>query len=96
MHCQREDNIQSSSPTQQNPAVRLCPKPETARPSHMLQMSYTSHLVGIVCFSDCKEKTASRKARDPEAAKKLWDLSVKMVGLGGWNPFTADDRTPPS
>jgi hypothetical protein len=47
-------------------------------------------------FSDCKEKTPSRKARDPEAAKKLWDLSVKLVGLGDWNPFTADDSTPPS
>ena len=26
----------------------------------------------------------------------LWDLSVKLVGLGDWNPFTADDCTPHS
>jgi hypothetical protein len=50
----------------------------------------------LLRFSGCKEKTPSRKARDPEVAKKLWDLSVKLVGLGDWNPFTADDSTPPS
>lgn len=47
-------------------------------------------------YSDCKEKTPSRKARDAEAAKKLWGLSAKLVGLGEWNPFAADDNTPPS
>ncbi|GFG35420.1 hypothetical protein Cfor_07746 [Coptotermes formosanus] len=47
-------------------------------------------------YSDCKEKTPSRKARDAEAAKKLWDLSAKLVGLGDWNPFTADDSAPTS
>jgi hypothetical protein len=46
-------------------------------------------------YSDCKEKAPSVKARDPEAAKKLWEVSVKMVGLGNWDPFTAPDNTPP-
>ncbi len=32
-------------------------------------------------YSDCKEKQASRNARDDEAAKKLWEVSLKMVGL---------------
>lgn len=46
-------------------------------------------------YSDCKEKTASTKARDPETAKKLWEVSAKLVGLGDWDPFTAPDITPP-
>ncbi|KAK7067618.1 Retinol dehydrogenase 12 [Halocaridina rubra] len=32
-------------------------------------------------FSDCKESKCSRLARNPEAAKKLWDLSERIVGL---------------
>jgi hypothetical protein len=44
--------------------------------------------------SDCKEKTPSAESRDTEVAKKLWDVSVKMVGLGDWDPFKADDITP--
>ncbi|XP_021933884.1 retinol dehydrogenase 13-like isoform X2 [Zootermopsis nevadensis] len=47
-------------------------------------------------YSECREKAASRRARDPEAAKKLWDLSAKMAGLGNWDPFTADDGETPS
>ncbi|PNF13961.1 Retinol dehydrogenase 12 [Cryptotermes secundus] len=47
-------------------------------------------------YSDCKRKRASAKARDPEAARKLWSLSAELVGLEDWNPFTADDTAPPS
>lgn len=46
-------------------------------------------------YSDCKEKVPSVRARDPEVAKKLWEVSAKMVGLGDWDPFTAPDNTPP-
>jgi len=49
----------------------------------------------LLLVSDCKEKTASTKARDPETAKKLWEVSAKLVGLGDWDPFTAPDITPP-
>lgn len=46
-------------------------------------------------YSDCKEKVPSVRARDPEVAKKLWEVSAKMVELGDWDPFTAPDNTPP-
>jgi hypothetical protein len=62
----------------------------------MWQEIYSSDCGHVLRFSDCKEKTPSRKARDAEAAKKLWDLSAKLVGLGDWNPFTADDSAPTS
>ncbi|XP_078386272.1 retinol dehydrogenase 14-like [Cetorhinus maximus] len=32
-------------------------------------------------FSDCAAKEAAPQARDDEAAKRLWELSEKMVGL---------------
>ena len=32
-------------------------------------------------YSDCKEKTASRKARNEEDQKRLWDMSEEIVGL---------------
>jgi hypothetical protein len=46
-----------------------------------------------VC-SDCKEKAASAKARDPETALRLWEVSAKMVGLTNFDPFTADSKKP--
>ncbi|KAK9531368.1 hypothetical protein VZT92_010797 [Zoarces viviparus] len=33
------------------------------------------------CFADCKEEELMAKATDEQAAKKLWDLSSRMVGL---------------
>ena len=32
-------------------------------------------------YSDCKEKTPARAARSDEDAKRLWEISEKMVGL---------------
>ena len=32
-------------------------------------------------YSDCAQKPASPQGQDAEAAKKLWELSEKMVGL---------------
>lgn len=32
-------------------------------------------------YSDCAEDTPSKAAQDEAAAKRLWDVSVKMVGL---------------
>ena len=32
-------------------------------------------------YSDCARKDANAHGRDDEAAKKLWELSEKMVGL---------------
>jgi len=46
-------------------------------------------------YSDCKEKAPTAKARDPETAKKLWEVSAHLVGLGNWDPFTAPDSKPP-
>ena len=49
----------------------------------------------VLFYSDCMEKTPATKARDPETAKKLWEVSANLVGLGDWDPFTAPDVTPP-
>ena len=35
----------------------------------------------IICFSDCAVKKESEAAQDDEAARALWEMSVKMVGL---------------
>jgi retinol dehydrogenase-12 len=32
-------------------------------------------------YSDCKETTAASAARSEEDAKRLWELSEKLVGL---------------
>jgi hypothetical protein len=47
-------------------------------------------------YSDCREKALGAKARDTETAIKLWEVSAKIVGLADWDPFTADDKMPPS
>ncbi|XP_022051311.2 retinol dehydrogenase 14b [Acanthochromis polyacanthus] len=33
------------------------------------------------CFANCKEEELMPKATDGQAAKKLWDISMRMVGL---------------
>ena len=33
------------------------------------------------CFANCEEEKLMDKATDNQAAKKLWDISTKMVGL---------------
>ncbi|KAF2884586.1 hypothetical protein ILUMI_21589 [Ignelater luminosus] len=41
-------------------------------------------------YAECKVKQPSSKANNVEDAKKLWDLSLKMVGLPqDYNPFVA-------
>ncbi|GFG29723.1 hypothetical protein Cfor_03308 [Coptotermes formosanus] len=42
-------------------------------------------------YRNCQKTTPSAAARDPVKAKTLWDVSVRLVGLGDWDPFTADD-----
>lgn len=47
-------------------------------------------------YSDCEKVAPAPKAENVEEAEKLWDLSVKMVQLGDWDPFTApNDVLPP-
>ncbi|XP_050440386.1 retinol dehydrogenase 12-like [Adelges cooleyi] len=46
-------------------------------------------------YSDCKVKDTSALAKDTELAKKLWDKSVEMVGISGYDMFnTAGDAIP--
>lgn len=42
-------------------------------------------------YSDCAPERPAAKATNEEHAKKLWELSVEMVRLGDFNPFTAND-----
>uniref|UniRef100_A0A8C6TRM7 Retinol dehydrogenase 14b n=1 Tax=Neogobius melanostomus TaxID=47308 RepID=A0A8C6TRM7_9GOBI len=35
------------------------------------------------CFANCKEEELLEKAKDPQAAKRLWDVSCEMVGITG-------------
>lgn len=39
-------------------------------------------------YADCAEKTPSRKAQNMEDAKKLWEISLQMVGLEGYQLHT--------
>lgn len=38
-------------------------------------------------YADCKVVTPSAKAQDSDAAKRLWDESLKLVNLENFNPF---------
>lgn len=42
-------------------------------------------------YNNCAPETPAAKATNEAEAKKLWDLSVEMVRLGDFNPFTAND-----
>lgn len=35
------------------------------------------------CFANCKEEELLEKAKDPQAAKRLWAVSCEMVGITG-------------
>jgi len=38
--------------------------------------------ISLFCaYSDCKVEVLTPEGRDEEAAKRLWDLSAKLVGL---------------
>jgi hypothetical protein len=45
------------------------------------------------CFahSDCLKSTCNAKVNDKELLQKLWVESARQVGLGHWDPFTAED-----
>lgn len=47
------------------------------------------YLVFIYC-SDCVV-TPSPKAQNDENAERLWKISMELVGLKDYNPFTAED-----
>lgn len=38
-------------------------------------------------YADCKPHTPSSNAQNMETAKKLWDVSLELVGLQDYNPF---------
>ncbi|KAG7304301.1 hypothetical protein JYU34_011241 [Plutella xylostella] len=40
-------------------------------------------------YSDCAVTTPARSALKDDDAKKLWDISAELVGLGDYNPFKA-------
>ncbi|XP_068628620.1 retinol dehydrogenase 13-like [Battus philenor] len=42
-------------------------------------------------YSDCVVTTPHPNALNDEYAKKLWDISVELVGLQDFNPFTVND-----
>jgi len=42
--------------------------------------------------SDCQKSTCNPKVNDKELLQKLWAESVRQVGLGDWDPFTAEDN----
>ncbi|CAK1600114.1 unnamed protein product [Parnassius mnemosyne] len=42
-------------------------------------------------YSDCVVTTPHSNALNDEYAKKLWDVSMELVGLQDYNPFTAND-----
>jgi hypothetical protein len=42
--------------------------------------------------SDCQKSTCNPKVNDKEMLQKLWAVSARQVGLGNWDPFTAEDN----
>ncbi|KAJ8733851.1 hypothetical protein PYW07_014402 [Mythimna separata] len=42
-------------------------------------------------YSDCAVTAPGAKVANEDYAKKLWDMSVEMVQLGDFDPFTAND-----
>lgn len=38
-------------------------------------------------YSDCALKTPTRRARNSEDARRLWEESVELVGLKDYDPF---------
>ncbi|KAJ8926906.1 hypothetical protein NQ314_020758 [Rhamnusium bicolor] len=40
-------------------------------------------------YAECAVKEPSENAKNVEDAKKLWDISLKLVGLEDYDPFTA-------
>ncbi|XP_026331147.1 retinol dehydrogenase 13-like [Hyposmocoma kahamanoa] len=42
-------------------------------------------------YSDCVVTSPSHNGRNDEYAKKLWEISMDLVGLKDYNPFTAHD-----
>ncbi|XP_014360327.2 retinol dehydrogenase 12 [Papilio machaon] len=43
-------------------------------------------------YSDCVVTSPHRNALNDEHAKKLWDISMGLVGIQDYNPFTANDQ----
>ena len=41
--------------------------------------------------SDCQKSTCHPKVQDKDLLQKLWAESARQVGLGHWDPFTAED-----
>ena len=41
--------------------------------------------------SDCQKSTCNPKVHDKELLQNLWAESARQVGLGHWDPFTAED-----
>ena len=56
-------------------------RPLGQRKNHSTQDKLFVHLFFRRYYSDCKEKQAARQARSEEDAKKLWEISEKLVGL---------------
>ncbi|XP_061843232.2 retinol dehydrogenase 14b [Nerophis lumbriciformis] len=54
---------------------------EGAQTPLYLACSSEVHGVSGKCFANCEEEELLAKATDEQAAKKLWDISRKMVGL---------------
>lgn len=43
-------------------------------------------------YADCETAPVSKDAKNPEHAKKMWDVSVKLVKLDGYDPFQKLDN----
>jgi hypothetical protein len=58
-----------------------------------ISQSATSVQFHTYCFahSDCQKSTCNRKVNDKELLQKLWVESARLVGLGHWDPITAED-----
>jgi len=64
----------------------------SAENSSISQSATSGHF--LTCrsaHSDCQKSTCNSKVQDKDLLQKLWAESARQVGLGHWDPFTAED-----
>ncbi|XP_052120315.1 retinol dehydrogenase 11-like isoform X1 [Frankliniella occidentalis] len=44
-------------------------------------------------YADCRPVTPGHRAQNADVARRLWEVSVQMTGLGDYDPFTAPNTT---
>lgn len=64
--------------------------------THYSEIFFNGRFLENVCFTsclccrDCSPTTPFAPGRDDESARRLWDVSLDLVGLTGYDPLAPD------